>query len=203
MHGAHREHFCSVPDMFGRGVSAFLRATLAWLFCRPFGTSAGGADPGVPSPTARNQIRLLARYLQMSAAREGRLLAEFSQYYPRAVRRCARGLCSRDAWALELAPAGTAELRCIFCMVVGFFLSETECERLFSVELRRKPSRMKVAAREDILKIKTDGLPLSLLTAGGRPVGDFWFRAQEKYAKLHGTRVMKNRLRHTRAEKRR
>ena len=34
-------------------------------------------------------------------------------------------------------------------------------------------------------------MPLSLLTAGGRPVGDFWFRAQDKYAELHGTREMK------------
>ena len=76
-------------------------------------------------------------------------------------------------------------------MMVGFFVSETECERLFSVEERRKPSRLNVAARADILKIKTDGLPLSSLTAGGRPVGSFWFRAQEKYAELHGTRVMK------------
>ena len=140
---------------------------------------------------ALRQLRLLARYLQMDPAREERLVAEFLQYYPRVVRRCAPGLCSRGAWALELAPAGETEVRRIHCMVVGFFVLETECERLFSVEQRRKPSPMKIAARSDILTIKTDGLSLASLTAGGRPVGSFWFRAQEKYAELHGTRVMK------------
>ena len=187
---------------------------LLGCFIVPSGTSAGGVDPGVepsggvgpgqqPIRKALEQLRLLARYLQMDPAREEQLVAEFLQYYHRVVRRCAPGLCSRDAWALELGPAGETELRRIYCMVVGFFVSETECERLFSVEQRRKASPMKIQARADILKIKTDGLPLSSLTAGGRPVGGFWFRAQEKYAELHGTRVMKNRSRYTRTRARR
>ena len=162
--------------------------------------SSGGVEPGVgpsggveprPTDSALHQLRMLAGYLQLDPAREEQLVAQFLQYYPRVVRRCARGLCSKGAWSLELAPAGMTELRRLYCMMVGFFVSETECERLFSVEQRRKPSPMKIAARADILKIKTDGLPLSSLTAGGRPVGGFWFRAQEKYAELHGTRVMK------------
>jgi len=159
------------------------------------GVGPGGGPPGAggPAPTAVNQLRRLARYLQMDPAREEQLVAEFRTYYPRVVRRCASGECApRDAWALELAaPANENELRPILRMMIGFFVSETECERLFSVENRRKASPMKSSARADILKIKTDGLPLSSLVIGGRPVGGFWFRAQAKYAELHGTRVMK------------
>jgi len=135
------------------------------------GVGPGGGPPGAggPAPTAVNQLRRLARYLQMDPAREEQLVAEFRTYYPRVVRRCASGECApRDAWALELAaPANENELRPILRMMIGFFVSETECERLFSVENRRKASPMKSSARADILKIKTDGLPLSSLVIGG------------------------------------
>jgi len=59
------------------------------------------------------------------------------------------------------------------------------------VELQRKRSKIDVATREAILKLKTDGLPLDCLRLDGLPWGVFWRRAQDKYAKLFGTRPLR------------
>jgi len=147
-----------------------------------------------PSEDNCTRLRLLVRYLQWSPEREAQTLALYHRVYPvvaakRATLRCS----SRDAWALVLAKAPkTNDLRVLICMVIGFLVSETECERLFSVAGNRKKACLNAAEATQftVLKCKVDGLPLSVVAPDGEPVGLFWDRIQSAYAKLHGVRRM-------------
>ena len=77
-------------------------------------------------------------------------------------------------------------------MVIGFLLTETECERNFARERNQHAGRPRLGmeGRRSGLKVMLDGLALDRLQCDGFPVGRFWHRVQDKYAQLFGTRIL-------------
>ena len=80
-------------------------------------------------------------------------------------------------------------------MILGFLLTETECERNFAEERRAYEGRprLQVETRFHGLKVMLDGLPFDRLQQTGEPVGDFWRKCQDRYADKFGTRRLGDR----------
>ena len=105
-------------------------------------------------------------------------------------------LSDRDAWAKVVAvDKSKATLKRVVCMILGFLLTETECERNFAEERRAYEGRprLQVETRFHGLKVMLDGLPFDRLQQAGEPVGDFWRKCQDRYADKFGTRRLGDR----------
>ena len=100
-------------------------------------------------------------------------------------------MCDRDAWGLAVRIEWSKrELRKMISVVAGFLLTETECERNFSVERRQHGGRprMDPGTRFSGLKIMIDGAPFSRLQVDGRPTNNFWRCCQDRYAQGFGAK---------------
>jgi len=151
---------------------------------------SGGLAP--PTEHMLNQVRLLGAYRQLSEAHVDELAAEYKKAYPSVAQRAhAQKLSDRDAWAQHAGLGGVSPLAELIYIMLGFIVSETQCERDFArdvASLNTRRLKMGGARRFHCIKIMADGLPLDLLVKGSEPVGRLWTRAQNMYAKMHGTR---------------
>ncbi len=152
---------------------------------------------GLASEEARvTDVRLLCRYTQRSVQEEERCVAQYRRWFPLAMKtKRELGLSDRDTWAKLVLEQGAraAELKRLLLMMLGFLLTETECERNFALEKRANEARPRshVATRHQCLKIILDGLPCErIIVCNAEVVGDFWRRVQNKYAELYGTRQL-------------
>ena len=106
-----------------------------------------------------------------------------------------KNLIDTQAWECALGsacPENHEELRDILSILFSFLISETECERTFSLERKQFESRPRLSAgmRHAGLKVMTDGAPLDCLQRDGRPIGLFWQAVQQRYAGKFGCRFL-------------
>ena len=78
--------------------------------------------------------------------------------------------------------------------VLGFLLTETECERNLGADKRASVLRARLhhTTRRGALNVIADGVPMEELQASsveGAKAPDFWERVLEKYAELLGTKT--------------
>ena len=106
-----------------------------------------------------------------------------------------KNLTDAQAWDCSLGPLrpeNHEELRDIISILCSFLISETECERNFSLERKQFEGRPRLSAEMRFagLKVITDGAPLEWLQRDGRPVGRFWQAIQQRYAEKFGCRFL-------------
>ena len=126
-----------------------------------------------------------------------RCVQQYNAVWPRAIAvKQQKQLPDTDCWVCafaEVCPCEHTELRDILGVVVSFLVSETECERNFSVERRQFEHRPRLSAslRSAGLKVMVDGVPLKDLQCDGVPRGDFFPVVQNRYAerRLHQINV--------------
>ena len=100
----------------------------------------------------------------------------------------------RDAWARVATMPRFRKLKRVICIMLGFLLTETECERTFVEERTVHSGRpsMDPNTRFECLKVKTDGLPFHELHEDGKPVNNFWRCCQDAYAKRFSTKHLRD-----------
>ena len=100
----------------------------------------------------------------------------------------------RDAWARVATMPPFKKLKRVICILLGFLLTETECERTFAEErtVHSGRPRMDPNTRFECLKVKTDGLPFHELHEDGKPVNNLWRCCQDAYAERFGTKHLRD-----------
>jgi len=165
---------------------------------KSLGEDDGGLAP-TPPATKCQQLGLMARYLKWPAAQEDRLVQEFTEAWPRATRFYVADANTThlDAWCREAAqlPKDSPLREIVLLYPLCFLYSESQCERDFAKDLAAigtKRVRMGAHRRYGTLKIVADGLPADYVAQADQPRTTFLKRAQDAYAKLFGSRVVRN-----------
>ena len=150
-----------------------------------------------PHPDQREHLQKIVDLLGWSQADRHACCQEFPNAFEKAYKeKRGKGLCDRDAWAKVVAvDKSKVKMKSVICMVLGFLLTETECERNFAEERRAHSGRPRLQpeTRFHGLKVMLDGLPFDRLQQAGEPVGDFWRKCQDRYAEKFGTRRLGDR----------
>ena len=142
-------------------------------------------------------LRRLVRYMQWSRGRESIVVAQYRAAFPvvlgykESLQKLNPCLGDKDAWAKYVCEnPQVAELKEVVCLVLGFLLSETECERHFASEKRQFQNRPRLGSTTRFagLKVMIDGLRFDELICNDQPVCCFWQRVQDQYAKMFGTK---------------
>jgi hypothetical protein len=129
-----------------------------------------------------HRLRELLVVLGWDGAKAARCVQQYNVVWPRAVAvKQQKQLPDSDCWVCafaEVCPREHTEIRDILGILVSFLVSETECERNFSVERRQFEHRPRLSAslRSAGLKVMVDGAPLKDLQHDGAPRGYFFLR---------------------------
>ena len=150
-----------------------------------------------PHPDQRENVQKIVDLLGWPQADRRACCQEFPDAFAKAYReKQAKELCDRDAWAKVVAvDKSKVKMKLVVCMVLGFLLTETECERNFAEERRAHSGRPRLQpeARFHGLKVMLDGLPFDRLQQDGVMVGDFFRKCQDRYAEKFGARRLGDR----------
>ena len=150
-----------------------------------------------PHPYQTECLQKIVDLLGWAQAERNACCHEFVDAFRKSYReKQGKGLCDRDAWAKVVAVDKTkVKMKLVICMVIGFLLTETECERNFAEERRAHAGRPRLqpGTRFHGLKVMLDGLPFDRLQQAGELVGDFWRKCQDRYAEKFGTRRLGDR----------
>ena len=144
-----------------------------------------------PSSDQKANVKRLLHMLGQTQADQSQGLEEYERGFKVAHMWATKHNSSdRDAWARVAAIPRFRKLKRVICIMLGFLLTETECERTFAEErvVHSGRPRMDPDTRFECLKVKTDGLPFCELQEDGKPVNDFWRCCQDAYAKRFGKR---------------
>ena len=136
----------------------------------------------------------MLRVLGWQAAPSAACVQQYKEAFPRAAQRQKFEKTALECWSWVVRenPARTPELASIVGLTSCFLISETECERTFSMERRQFDHRPKLSPtmRFAGLKVMVDGVGLDELQSHGEPRSTFWECVQNRYADTFGSRFL-------------
>lgn len=141
-----------------------------------------------------SKLRNLCRIMGMSADQVQLCQSQYTDNYLRAQEHFLGDTGGHvvEGWAFAAAAGRADVLMNLVGVLASCLIAETSCERAFAIERRQFDNRPRLSeeARFVGLKVMVDGVPLKDLQRGGRPISDFWNRAQNVYAEKFGSRFL-------------